>query len=111
MDLDPSKYVPKPVSHNIMGYATHLSVPPLPIIGIKKPAEKRKKREITPKPIDIYLNGASRIFEEVMAAIPPEINVVKAKTRCNTATFPGNNPTPNTPRPKSPKVILKISFL
>lgn len=46
-----------------------------------------------------------------MAAIPPEIKVIKAKIGCNILTFPGNIPTPSTPIPNKLKEMLKINFL
>lgn len=94
-----------------IGYAIHLSVLPSPNIGIKKLAKKRQMSAIIPKHMDIYRNGESNIFEEVIAAIPPKMKVISADSGCNTSTFPGNNPTHNTPRPNSAKGMLKRSFL
>ncbi len=74
-ELFPKRYAPNPVNHMTIGYATHLSVPPSPSIGIKNSAVKRKKSPITPRQIEMYLKGESNTFEEVMAAIPPEIKV------------------------------------
>lgn len=62
-----------------MGYATHLSMPPMPIKEIKIADENTAINQvdsaIAPNKMEIYFNGSVTILKEVIAQIPPDKKV------------------------------------